>query len=153
MIKNNTTPFFKNLSQPKGVTRKNILFHLQPSTTAIIPFGMSQSSGIGFGTVLPQKVYSMYVLTTFLHSVILGLLLGDGWFEKNVGKRSINARFGLKQGLINIEFLLFVFNLLSPLCGSMPVLSNSTRKTGEKYSGLTFKTRAFPFFTLYYDKF
>lgn len=65
-----------NLAKTKGVTRKNILVHLQPSTTAIIPFGMYQYSVIGFGTVLTQKVYSMNVLTTFVHSVILGLLLG-----------------------------------------------------------------------------
>ena len=105
-----------SVSNLKSVNRKNILFHLNPSTKSIIPYGLYQSSGIGFGKALPQKVYSMYGLTPFLHSMVLGLLLGDGWVEKNETKRSINARFGLKQGLININFILFVFNLLSPFC-------------------------------------
>ena len=119
-----------SVSNLKSVNRKNILFHLNPSTKSIIPYGLYQSSGIGFGKALPHKVYSMYGLTPFLHSMVLGLLLGEGWFEKNNSSFkniSINARFGLKQGLININFILFVFNLLSPFCWSMPVLSNSTR--------------------------
>ena len=50
-------------------------------------------------------------------------------FSKQVQER-INARLGLKQSIINIKFILFVFKLLSPFCGLMPVLTNSTRKTG-----------------------
>lgn len=42
---------------------------------------------------------------------------------------------------------------MSALCVSMPVLSNSTRKTGQTYYRLTFKTRALPFLTVYFDKF
>lgn len=136
-----------------SVNRKNILYHLNPSTTAIIPYGFYQSSGFGFGVALPRKVYSMYVLTPFLHSVILGLLLGDGWLEKSLAKRNVNARFGLKQSIINLKFILFVFNLLSPFCGSMPALTKSTRQNGVTDYGVAFKTRNFPFLTEYYAKF
>ena len=78
MIKNSSTPLFNNqvsLSPIKSLNKKNILYHLQPSTTAIIPYGSYQSSGIGFGVSLPKKVYSMYALTPFLYSILLKIFL------------------------------------------------------------------------------
>lgn len=42
---------------------------------------------------------------------------------------------------------------MSPFCGSMPVLTKDTRKKVSTHYGLTFKTRALPILTEYYDKF
>ena len=94
----------------------------------------------------------MYSLTPYLKSVLIGLLLGDGWIECRAENRSINARLGLKQSIIHINFALTVFNLFSTFCGSLPILTTGF-KNGNIFHSISFKTRGLPCFTYFYSQF
>jgi len=59
----------------------------------------------------------------------------------------------MKQGLINIQYLLFVFNLFSHYCQSIPSLRKTRFKTGETHFGITMSTRTLPCFNFYYNLF
>lgn len=54
-------------------------------------------SGVGSGR-LTNQVLNMYAFTNIQRSVLVGILLLDGWL--NLGKGSINPRLGFKQSLI-----------------------------------------------------
>lgn len=94
----------------------------------------------------------MYSLTPFLKSVLIRLLLGDGWLKCRGEKRSINARFGLKQSTKNLSFALAVFNLFSTFCSSLPFLTAGLNH-GHIFYSISLKTRALPCFTFYFNQF
>lgn len=137
---------------PSAPLRKGILFGIKPSTKAIAPYGLYQSSGLGFGKALPKKVNGMYNLNSYLTSALLGLMLGDGWLECSAKSRSINARFGLKQSIINLPFAWSTYLLFSVLCGSLPIMTTGKRGNTTTLS-ISFKTRALPCLTLFYLQF
>jgi len=76
-------------------------------------------------------------LTSSLKSIIIGLLLSDGWMQKNSGW---NPRFCLKQSIIHFDFLWSVFYKLAILCSNYPILVSNMMK-GKKFNALTFQTR------------
>ena len=80
-------------------------------------------------------------------------MLSDGWIT--FSKHSKNARIGFKQYADHASYVLFVFNLLSHYCGSSPQLTTGIR-SGKRYYGLQFFTRAMPCITelyfLFYPK-
>ena len=88
---------------------------------------------------------SMIKLAPFQRSVILGLLLSDGWLIFSSAK-NLNARLGFKQSLAQATYVLFVFNLLSHYCSNVPYLITNVR-AGKKLYGLEVFTRALPCFT------
>jgi hypothetical protein len=87
----------------------------------------------------------MIKLAPFQKSVLIGLLLSDGWLTF-ASKTNKNARLGFKQSLYHSEYVWFVFNLLSHYCSSYPSLTTGVR-TGTKFFGLQFFTRSLPCFT------
>lgn len=84
----------------------------------------------------------MYTFPPYHYSVIIGLLLSDGWLTYS-NKGSVNPRLGFKQSLEKLPYLYHVFSVLSPFCGSTPRLSITKRKENTTY-GLEFFTRALP---------
>ena len=88
--------------------------------TDIIVWGSKLDSGLGGPLKLEGHVPMLYSLPPYINSVIIGLLLGDGWLHIDKSNRSKNARFGFKQGLINIKFILFVFNFCLHFVGLCP---------------------------------
>lgn len=86
----------------------------------------------------------MIKLPNYQKSVIIGLLLSDGWLIFSA-KRSINARLGFKQSLHHVNYVWFVFNLLSHYCSSFPIPVIS--KQEKLYHALAFFTRSLPCFT------
>ena len=97
------------------------------------------------GEKFTLKQLALVELAPYQHSVIVGLILSDGWliFGSNTSK---NARLGFKQSLSNSEYLLFVFNILSHYCSSYHHFIEGTR-AGNKYYALQFFTRSLPCIT------
>ena len=67
-------------------------------------------------------------------------------------KDSKAARIGFKQSVDRAGYVLFVFNILSHYCGSLPQLSTGIR-SNNKYYGLQFFTRSMPCLTEIYNLF
>ncbi len=76
-------------------------------------------------------------LTLRIKSIIIGLLLSDGWIQKRV---YWNPRLGFKQSLINFSYLWQVYNELAYLTGSLPVLGKSIIR-GKTFYNVSFQTR------------
>ena len=107
-------------------------------------------------------------------SALIGILLSDGHIEYktrkllNSGKvinkfkspdgkdsliySNINSRFRFKQSIDHLEYLFYVFNILSPYCKSYPRLVK-TRVNRREFYGIEIITRALPCFTLLREMF
>ena len=87
---------------------------------------------------LPTSILSEIKLTSEAMSILAGSLLGDG----SIRKPSTNGapQWRCNVGLLHIEYLLFLFNLLSPYCAHAPSLVR--RRDGSFYCYLT--TRSLP---------
>lgn len=102
---------------------------------AIVVWGINLTSSIGKSRFTKQ-ISNMIQFPTDKKSVIIGLLLSDGWI--NIGSiNSKNARLGFSQSLANSGYLLFVFNLLSHYCFSYPHF-RIRQRSGIKSYGLEF---------------
>ena len=93
----------------------------------------------------------MTKIPPYQFSVIIGLLLSDGWLTI-ASATNKNARLGFKQSLAKGDYVWFVFNELSHYCSSYPSLTKDTR-LGNLFYGLLFFTRSLPCFTELYSIF
>jgi hypothetical protein len=110
--------------------------------TRITVWGQSLGSLLGFARLnkIKRSMYDKF--TPFLRSVIIGLILGDSWLEKN----GINARLGFSQSIDKFYYFFSVYFILAPFCSSLPKLRIRINK-GKKYYALEFKTISLPCFT------
>jgi hypothetical protein len=90
----------------------------------------------------------MYGLPYYQASVIVGLLLSDGWStyststrKSGVDESKLNARIGFRQSYDKLHYFFYVFNILSHYCSSFPYLSIGIRNNSITKS-LTFQTRS-----------
>ena len=90
------------------------------SCTDLVVWGVNLPSSVGKNR-LSKLEREMIRIPPFQYSVIIGLLLSDGWLYVS-NNRSKNYRLGFKQKLTQSEYVLFVFNLLSHYCNSYPHL-------------------------------
>lgn len=79
---------------------------------SLVVWGTNLSSQVGNGK-FTKLVSSMVNLPNYYYSIVIGLLLSDGWLIYS-SKTSKNARLGFKQSIDNVSYALFVFNELSP---------------------------------------
>nr|YP_009690314.1 LAGLIDADG homing endonuclease [Fomitiporia mediterranea]QEG57094.1 LAGLIDADG homing endonuclease [Fomitiporia mediterranea] len=82
-----------------------------------------------------------------LHSILLGVLLSDGWLYKNKSSKTLLV---FKQK--DFEYLWFVYTKFSHYCRSLPKFT-STNINGKKYTAVMFATRVYPCFTEWYEIF
>ena len=87
----------------------------------------------------------MTKIPPYQFSVIIGLLLSDGWLTI-ASATNKNARLGFKQSLAKGDYVWFVFNELSHYCSSYPNFTKGIR-AGKPFYGLQFFTRSLPCFT------
>nr|YP_009444508.1 hypothetical protein [Nakaseomyces nivariensis]APD15131.1 hypothetical protein [Nakaseomyces nivariensis] len=87
-------------------------------------------------------------------SIIVGILLTNGHIEykskKNLDIKQdweIYSRFKLKTSMDNIEYMIYIYMLLSHYCVSMPKLKIN-RMRGKTYKVLELNTMALPCFTM-----
>jgi len=92
-----------------------------------------------------KQVSGMIKLPPYQYSVLIGLLLSDGWLTF-ASKTNKNARLGFKQSLAHSAHVWFVFSILSHYCSSSPSLTSGIRARNRFY-GLQFFTRSLPCFT------
>jgi len=83
-------------------------------------------------------------LAPYQYSVIIGLLLSDGWLRFT--SRSKNALLGFTQSAAHGEYFWFVFFSLSHYCSSYPRVKIGSR-LGKETIGLEFSTRLMPCLT------
>jgi hypothetical protein len=91
-------------------------------------------------------------LSPRVKSIIVGLILSDGWLQK---RYHWNARLGLKQSIVNFEYLWFVYNELAYLCSSLPYPGKSIMR-GKTFFNVSFQSRQLKcldeIFNLFYCK-
>lgn len=107
--------------------------------TTLVIWGIDIISSVGSGK-LTKVERDMIKLAPLQHSVIIGLLLSDGWLTFS-SKKNHNPRLGFKQSLDKSSYVYYVFNLLSHYCSSSPVLTKGVR-SGNPFFDLQFFTRA-----------
>jgi hypothetical protein len=101
------------------------------------------------GIKFTLKQLAMVELAPCQYSVIIGLLLSDGWITFG-SKTHKNARLGFAQSGAHSEYFWFVFLSLSHYCSSYPMVRNRT-SFGKETIELQFFTRSMPCMTeLYY---
>ena len=115
----------------------------------IIVWGSQIGSGVGSGR-LPNQILKMYKFTNYQLSVLIGVLLSDGWLTLSKGSK--NPRLGFKQSLNKSSYMWDVFSVLSPFCQSLPKFLVNKRNN-KVYFGLNFFTRSLPCFNEYYSLF
>jgi hypothetical protein len=79
----------------------------------------------------------MFQLTPRVRSIIIGLLLSDGWLQK---RGHWNPRIGLKQSIKNFPYIWYVYNELAYLCSGQLMFGSSTLR-GQIFYNLTLQTR------------
>ena len=115
----------------------------------LVPFGYNLKSTVGYPqyTIIVQH---MVALPNFIKGVVVGILLSDGWMQKqNSGG---HARLFLKQSYSRMEYLIFVFILFQHYCKSFPKL-NYAKLNGKSFPYLIFSTRSLFCFTEIYSQF
>jgi len=128
---NNLLP---NLSKKRNFSTSSILQGKRKSSkstsscTDLVVWGKTLPSGLGWG-ILTKQERNMIGIPPYQYSVIVGLLLSDGWLIIP-NTSSINPRLGLSQSLNHFKYVWFVFNALSHYCSSFPVIRK--RKRGKK---------------------
>lgn len=116
----------------------------------LVLWGENLPSSVG-NKRLTKIEREMIKLPSFQHSVIIGLILSDGWLTFGSSTHK-NARLGFKQSLSRSSYVWYVFNELSHYCSSYPQLKTGIR-AGKSYSSLHFLTRAMPCITELYSLF
>lgn len=111
---------------------------------AIVVWGTNLTSLVGRGRIT-NKESKMIKLPPYQYSVVIGMLLSDGWLTFS-NSRNMNARLGFAQSGVNSMYVWYVFMILSPYCSSY--LVHRIRKyEGKLTYRLHFFTRALSGFT------
>jgi len=76
-------------------------------------------------------------ITTFNKSIIIGVMLSDGYLEKRKGW---NPRIRIEQSIKYIEYIWYLFNQLAVLVNSYPYMIKRNLR-GKWFYSLSFKTR------------
>ena len=140
---------------------------------SIVIYGSNLNSSIHLPKFTSIVSYMVNIPNNIL-SALIGILLSDGHIEYktrkllNSGKvinkfkspdgkdsliySNINSRFRFKQSIDHLEYLFYVFNILSPYCKSYPRLVK-TRVNRREFYGIEIITRALPCFTLLREMF
>ena len=88
------------------------------------------------------------LINNYLRSIIIGLILSDGWLQKN----NWNSRLGFKQSIINFPYFWYIYNILSNYINHLPHLGK-TIKRGKYFYSLQFYTRQLKSFNFFYNLF
>ena len=136
-----------NLFERFPRTNKNYLPNNNKCKDIVI-YGSNLTSTVNYpryNSIIRHMVH----IPSNLYSIILGVLLSDGWLYIN---KSGNTLLGFKQSINKSEFFFSVFNKFSHYCSAYPILTSTTIK-GNKFVGIQFATRVFPCFTEWYNIF
>ena len=144
----------KTLSQKRNFSTSYILQSKKKlnisSCTDLIVWGKNLPSGVGWGRHTKQE-RNMIVIPAYQYSVIVGLLLSDGWL--NIASVThISPRLGLSQSLDRFKYVWFVFNILSHYCENYPIIRERKRLDRVHWC-VDMVTRSLPCFAELYSLF
>lgn len=137
----NKSPKYR-LSVRSYSTKRQITLN---TCTDLVVWGTHLGSTINYGR-FTKLVREMIVLPPYQESIVVGLLLSDGWLSLTRSNTVSNARLGFKQSLNKFEYVWRVFYDLSHYCQKYPAFYLNHRG-GKVYPGITIATRALPCFT------
>jgi hypothetical protein len=125
----------------------NTLKKIIPNNTckAITLYGSFQGNTLGVR--LTQWVLNNIFLTQIQKEIIIGIMLGDGHIRKAAIRG--NPYIILNQGLLHLDYILFLYLFLSPICTRFPLLVQ--RRDGSFY--LQMNTRCLSCLNSIYDIF
>lgn len=125
--------FFSVISRHKEDAKS-----LSLGSTNVVLWGNNLSSTVGVR--FSRYQLSLVKLPLYIRSVIVGLVISDGWiiFENSTSK---NALLGFSQSGANSIYAWFVFSLLSHYCSSYPIFRERKHKGKFSYA-IQFKTRS-----------
>lgn len=103
------------------------------------PLGLSSMNN---EKILNFKERLMLHLTPRVKSILIGIILSDGWIQK---RGHWNARIAIKQSEKNFLYLWYIFNELAYLCRSVPYASKNKLR-GKMHYSWTIQTRQLPCF-------
>lgn len=95
-----------------------------------------------WGARITRKQREMLVLTRKAKSILIGVLLSDGWIQR--GKWHWNPNIGIKQSIKNVKFILHLINEIGYLLPSGKIQINSNMLRGERWYNGSITTRALP---------
>ena len=107
--------------------------------TSLVPYGTNLGSTINMGR-LPVNTRKLVYMPYNIYSIIVGILLSDGWVEKE--NINANARFRFKQALSRADYVIYLFLVLAYYCSSLPSLGLGQRN-GKLTTGLQISTRRY----------
>jgi LAGLIDADG DNA endonuclease family len=103
--------------------------------------------------ILNKKSRDMITFNLLQRSIIVGILLSDGWMQIRKGW---NPRIGFKQSFKHFTYCWYVFTTLSNLCSGYP-WNTKIIKRGKLFFGIEFNTRQLKCLneirTLFYSEF
>jgi hypothetical protein len=89
----------------------------------------------------------MSQLTQVQMEILVGVLLGDCHAQR--GSVKGNTRLQFEQGTVNSEYLVHLYSVFAPYCGTAPKVY--TRPSGR--ASISFQTLSSPIFTEFHDLF
>jgi LAGLIDADG DNA endonuclease family len=100
---------------------------------------------------LTNSEKSQFTLSEELKQILVGLLLGDLYAIK----RHTNVRLMFKQGIVNKDYLLHLYEIFGNYSPSAPKITNPApdKRTGVVYKSIYFNTYSLPCFNVLYDLF
>lgn len=136
--------------------------YIKPNTEckSLVIYGSNLESNLGNKKYTSIVNYMVNIPNNILY-ILTGIILSDGHIgiktskDKKIIKgltTTNNGRFYLKQSINDVEYVLYVFNLLSHYCLSPPKLKKSHLK-GKIFYAVEFNTRSLPCFTILRSKF
>nr|UTI38589.1 hypothetical protein [Fusarium musae]UTI38686.1 hypothetical protein [Fusarium musae]UTI38711.1 hypothetical protein [Fusarium musae]UTI38736.1 hypothetical protein [Fusarium musae] len=137
-MKNNSLKSFKVGTAYSPIEQNTV----KPENTNIVVWGSNLNSTAGAGRYT-KIVKNMIVLPPYQKSVIIGILLSDGYLSSS--KSHENPHLTFKQGLRNSNYLWFAYFILAHYCNLFPSLVKNTRKDRVDFA-LYFRTRGLPCF-------
>ena len=102
---------------------------------------------------LTKAERSLFTLSSDLKEILIGLILGDLFIEKQ--KACINVRLVFKQGVVHTEYLQHLYELFGDFCGMVPKIpaQSPDKRTGKIYESIRFYTFSLPCFLEFYNLF
>ena len=100
------------------------------SSEGLIIWGENSISGdYWWGRRITKKQREMLVLTRKAKSILIGVLLSDGWIQR--GKKHWNPKIGIKQSIKNVRFILHLINEIGYLLPSRVIQINKNMLRGK----------------------
>lgn len=163
-------PDLTNINIYKIFPRSN-RFYIKPNNInkELVIYGSNLESSLGIKQYT-QIVRNMIQIPNNILYPLVGLIISDGYieyssklnlnnsiFNKSFDINNINyinglltkhnCRFRFKQSIIHMEYLLYVYNILSHYCISSPFIKDSRLK-GKIFKQIEFITMALPCFSI-----